>query len=305
MKINNTTKLLGILVVLVLVYLAINFTGQKDRSKSYRDVLVEIDTAKVTQIEIIAPDETTTVKKSGKNSWNVETSVGQKPATSSSVKNLFNTLMDIKPSRLVARGESKWNDYSVDTTGTRVKIIEGKKTTLDLVVGRFGVEGQRRYLTHVRLFEDKDVYAANDFMGISMASSSDDFRNGDLLRLRKDSLTSIAFNYDQSAFTLLKNADIWTSTAFQVDSAAVAKYINGLGFVTSKKFATEESSDISPIASVTYSFSNADDITIKAFRSENDNWILKSSINPDETFIDGNAEKKIFVTDQELIGSES
>ena len=48
----STTKLIGVLVLLVGAYFAIDFLGGGQKSKSLRSVLVELDTAQVTQLTV-------------------------------------------------------------------------------------------------------------------------------------------------------------------------------------------------------------------------------------------------------------
>ncbi len=289
---NNTVKLLGVLAVLVVVYLIMTFTGDKSRSKSFRTELVAIDTAEVTRIVVDSPTESTEVTKED-DGWRVLLADGtKKTAVTSAVRNLLTSLESIKPTRIVARTENKWKDYSVDSTGTRVKVYEGTKQSLDLIIGRFGVENQRQFYTHVRLAEENDVYIANDFMGISIAKSANDFRDRNILRLKLDSLTQIAFNYPDSAFTLYKEGSKWAAVEFEADSANVASYLQGLSFVSSKNFA-DGSGFGTPELNVTFGFSNQPEIQISAFRKEGD-WVLYSSENKDEYFIDATIFEKIF-----------
>lgn len=289
---NKNVRLLGILGLLVIVYLVTTFTGDKSRSKSFRTELVTIDTAKVTQVIVESPTETTEVNKVGPSAWNVALTNGTKPARTSVVSNLFTSLEGIKPSRLVARSSDKWKDYAVDSTGTRVKIYEGSKLSLDLIIGRFGVEGQRNFHTYVRLAEDDDVYLAKDFMGISLAKSANDFRNSDILRLTRDSLVQVSFNYPDSAFSLINIGNNWVSDQFQADSTKVAQYISGLSFVTSKNFVDGEGLS-TPALNVTFGFSNQPEIQISAYQ-KGEGWVLQSSENNSEYFDDLAAFDKIF-----------
>ena len=85
---------------------------------------------------------------------------------------MLSTLTTIEPSRIASRSDSKWKDYAVDSAGTRVKVYQGSELVTDIVLGRFGVEGQRSFYTYVRLSEDEDTYVANDFMKMSISTFS-------------------------------------------------------------------------------------------------------------------------------------
>lgn len=295
---NNTVKLLGVLAALVVVYLIMTFTGDKSRSKSFRTELVAIDTANVTRIVVSSTTEVTEVTKEN-DAWSVTLSDGSdKPAVASVVTNLLSSLESIKPTRIVARSEDKWKDYSVDSTGTRIKVYEGTKNTLDIIIGRFGVENQRQFYTHVRLADENDVYIANDFMGISVAKSANEFRNSNLLRLAQDSPTQIAFNYPDSAFTLYKEDNRWASDQFETDSTNIAGYLQGLSYLNSKSFVDDDGLG-TPDLNVTFSFNNQPEVQISAFRKDG-NWILQSSENTEEFFKDLAIFEKVFKGQRDL-----
>ena len=300
MKKKNTIKLLGVLGALVVIYLIVIFTGGKGRSDSFRSVLVELDTAKISRVVISSPQATTEVTKTG-STWKVKVDDREKAAVAAVMDNLFSTLETAKPSRLVARSSDQWKDYTVDSAGTRYQIFEGNSKRLDLIIGRFGVEGQRNFHTYVRLFDDDDVYLSENFMGISLPKNQEDFRNGDVLRLKKDSLNQITFNYPDSAFTVYNQGNQWASPAFSVDSASIAKYIQTLGFVTSKSFVEGEELT-TPDINITFGFSNQPEIQVSAYRRQNA-WIIQSSENTDEFFTDSDVWSKLFVGPSQLVGS--
>ncbi len=302
MKGNTTIKLLAALGILVVVYLVMTLTKGDDRSKSFRSVLVEIDTAQVTRIEVVNAGSETVVTKKGADTWEVGVEDGTKPARTSAVKNLLTTIEGAVPSRLVSRSRDRWKDYAVDSTGTRVKVFEGNDMTLDLVIGRFGVEGQQQFHTFVRLAEDDDVYQADNFMGISIAKAPEDFRNSDVLRLRRDSLVEVSFNYIDSAFSLYKEGDNWKSSTIAADSASVASYLQGLSFVTSRNFAEGDGLG-TPTLNVTFGFTDSPEIQLSAYQRA-DGWILQSTENTDEYFEDEEVFEKIFQGPSQLAAGQ-
>ena len=240
MKKNTTVRLLGILALLVVLYILIQFLGNNKRSASFREELVEIDTAKVTSISIIGEDTLSLTQED--NQWMVTLASGKKvKAEETDVNNMINNLLTIKPARVAAKNEDKWKDYAVDSAGTRVIVKEGQKETLDMVIGRFGMEGQRKFFTYVRLFDEPEVYVANDFMGMSISTDPSAFRNNDLLNLNKDSLTAINFNYPDSAFSLEKSiSGKWVIDGQEADSASMAKYLNQIRYLSSRDFVDDD-----------------------------------------------------------------
>ena len=199
----SSIKMIGILAVLVLVYLGFEFFGGKSRSKSFKTELVEIDTAKVSKLIIESRGESLELIKEN-NAWKVSVGDGKyAEAQKSNVKSTLNSLLTIKPSRIVAKDSEKWKDYQVDSAGTRVQVFEGSKNTLDLVIGRFGFnqqamqqqqmmggQGMQQFFSYIRLQNEEEVYVADNFMGMSINSDASGYRNKQLLSLTTDDISS-------------------------------------------------------------------------------------------------------------------
>ena len=288
----NTSRLLIILVVLIGAFVIIRMTRQTSRSKSFKSELVNFETGQADRVEIISPGVRTVLTRSDGN-WQVATDQGIRPAMTGAVTSMLATLNTIKPSRLAARHESKWKDFSVDSTGNRVIVYDGDDKLTDIVLGRFGVEGQRSFYTYVRLSGDEDVYVVDNFMKMSISTRPDDYRDHVLARVGRDSLTTIALNYPDSSLILSLEGDQWVKDAGPADSTAVADYIRSLSILTSKNF-VESAPDRSPDINVTYGFSNGAEIQISAYQDDA-GWILTSSTNPLEAWKDSTVFDKVFV----------
>ncbi len=250
----STTTLLVILGVLVLVYLGVEFFVKKERSSSFRAELVEVDTSKISGINIYGND-TLNLQRSDAGLWQVENANGKMvEAQSSSVQNLLNTLMSIKPSRIATNDKAKWSEYSVDTAGTRVIVHEGKKKTLDLIVGRFGFDqdamqqqqmqmggrGMQQFYTYVRLNDEDEVYVADQFMGMSLSSDATSYRNTLVWQLTTDSISSIQFEYPaDSGFVLQRTNELWQVNGAEADSANVMEYLNKIRNLNASEFADD------------------------------------------------------------------
>ncbi len=278
LSLKNLLIILGALLVL---YFGVQFTKSDGRSKSLRSELVEIDTAKATMVEISGPKGDVKLTKNNEG-WAVTLSGGEKATKENVVKSLLQTLNTIEPSRLASRKKEAWRDYEVDSTGTRVKVYNGDKVATDIVLGRFGVEGQQSFYSFVRLFEDENVYVANGFMKMSIYETANDYRDNSVLRLKKDSLTQISFTYPEGSFALVNN-DGWFLGNQKADSASVAGFFQGLNYTTSKEFYEDEV--VNYTHSVVFSFSNAADIIIEGMKG-NGTAIVKSSENGNEIFND-------------------
>lgn len=301
MKKLSNIKLVGVLAGLCVIYFVVDFTGSKSKSKSLRTELVTIDTAKVTKIQVEAPgDKKVQLDKVG-GEWELTLDNGKTVVAShSAVDNALYALISIKPSRIATKSETKWKDYQVDSAGTRVKVYEGNTNTLDLVIGRFGMEGQRAYHTFVRLIEDTEVYVAKDFMGFSVSPDPSSYRDQVLSRIKKDSVAAITFNYpSDSSFKLEKSIDRWLVNGEPADSAAVAKYLGGLGYVSGKEFMNDENQLMVPLMSAAVDMNDGQTIIFDAYQRENQ-WVFHSSDNENGYFTDETIGEKVFVGRSEL-----
>lgn len=296
----NTPRLLILLVLLVAAFIAAKYTSNKDRSKSMRSELVSFEIDKVTEAIIQAPDGELILRKTDSD-WTVTEDGVSRKAVKLTVEAMFNTLKTIKPGRLVARSENKWGDYSVDSTGTRVQLKAGNKNLLDITLGRFGVEGQRSFHTFVRLTDEDDVYTANDFMKMSVYENSEDYRNSQVITINKDSLESIAFNYPDSSFTLSKMAGKWYVDEVQADSVKTAEYLRNLSFVNSRNFTDDLF--IGASHNVQFNFSNQSVVDAEATQTEG-NWLIRTTENKDEQFMDMSVFEKIFVGKKRFMSEE-
>ena len=282
-------NLLIIFGVVVVGFFAVHLTKREGRSKSLRSELVALDFERVSKIEISGPKGEVTLTKSD-TSWIVKLPTGEKETRKDAVKSMVEMLNTIKPDRLASRKKDKWKDYEVDSTGTRVQVYNGSDMVTDIVLGRFGVAGQRDFYSFVRLFEEENVYVANGFMKMSISETANDFRDNILLRLKKDSLTQISFSYPEGAFSLQKGEN-WLLGNEPADSAGVASFLQGLNYLTSKEFYEAIPANYSH--SVTFSFTNSEDIVLEG-TNENDASIVRSSENSIEIFDDSTLWEKIF-----------
>ncbi|MFC2124708.1 DUF4340 domain-containing protein [Bacteroidota bacterium] len=297
-------KLLGILAILVLVFFGLKYFKQTSRSSSFRETLVDIDTAKVTALTIEKSGNTIDVTKS-QNGWEVTIEGGKKvEATKSSVNSALASLMTIVPSRIATKDPEKWRDYQVDSAGTRIKISEGSKNTLDLIIGRFGVHGRQQFHTFVRIFDENEVYAADNFMGISFPSNADGFRNSRFLQIETDSINQVVFNYPvDSSFILSKQGENWMIGQQPADSAQVAGFISDLRYASNRNFVDDVDPAvlISPTLQVDINLKGGEDVSVKAYSHPAYGYIFHSGSNPKNYFSDDALLGKIFRSSGSLI----
>ena len=128
-NLSNLT-LIGILVLLAIGYFTISYLNKSSRSGSFNADIINIDTAKVTALQITGGKDSVYLLKENKD-WKLRLASGKiVDAEDQSVRNSLGSLLTIAPSRIATRDQEKWKEYQVDTAGTRVKVFEGDKSKL-------------------------------------------------------------------------------------------------------------------------------------------------------------------------------
>jgi len=297
-KVNN--KLLGFLFALLLLVVVVVFLFEGGKNeRTFREVLVDFDTSAVTEILIYPKSKNHREVKLFKeaNEWNVALQNGKTAGvTSQRVTDVFTQLLVIKPKRLAARSEDKWNEFQVDTTGSRVKIMEGTENTLHLVIGRFSFQQPRTMNSFVRLYNDVDVYEVDGFLDMIFNQDESAFRDGSILNDDFNSWQQLQFDYPaDSSFILIKKANKWFVNSYEADSSKVINYLRGLSRLTNTSFIDDVSTNLSsPTFTLNITDADLNFSTIKGFVTPT-GYLVHSSENP-ETYFDGNSVgKTIFV----------
>lgn len=290
--INN--KILGIIfgVLLITGLFLFLFDGGKNE-RTFREVLVDIDTSKVTEILIYPKSQNHKEVKLYKENdeWRVTLpSGGNAKVLNDRISNLFVQLIAIKPKRLAARDESKWNELQVDSTGSRVKIFEGSKQTLDLVVGRFSFQQPRTMNTFVRLFNDKDVYEVDGFLDMMFNQGANIFRDGTVIKSDSKNWQQLQFVYPaDSSFHLVNSNNGWVINGITTDSMKTANYLSRLANLSNSNFVDDVKVDptASPAFSLNITTKDLQFIEIKGFK-DSTSFLIHSSQNP-EAWFDGSS----------------
>ncbi|MCU0364578.1 MAG: DUF4340 domain-containing protein [Ignavibacteriaceae bacterium] len=298
-KVNN--KILGIIfgiLVLIGLFLFVFDGGKTERT--FREVLVDIDTIKVTEILIYPKSQNHKEVKlyKEKEGWRVILPSGvSSKVLNDRINNLFAQLMAIKPKRLAARDESKWNELQVDSTGSRVKVFEGSKLALDLVIGRFSFQQPRTMNTFVRLYNDKDVYEVDGFLDMTFNQGANIFRDGTVIKSDYNNWQQLQFTYPaDSSFKLVKSANNWLLNGKLTDSLNTVNYLNRLANLSNNSFV--DNVKIEPSSIPTYSLnittSDLKFIEIKGYLDSTSS-IIHSSQNPEAWFDGSSLSNTIFV----------
>jgi hypothetical protein len=291
-QVSNKVLVIIFLILLLSAAFVFFIDGGKNE-RTFRDVLVNIDTSAVTEILIYPKSQNHNEVKlfKDKEDWKVSLT-GNKTAIVSDkrITDVFNQLLAIKPQRLAAKGEDKWIEFQVDSTGSRVIVKQGDKVVLDLIIGRFSFQQPRSMSTYVRLSNDADVYVVDGFLDMTFNQGANIFRDAAIINDDFNNWNQLQFIYpSDSSFTVSRTGNSWFINGIKTDSLKTANYLTRLSRLTDTKF-IDDFSPVNPAAPA-YKLS----ITTKDFHfieingyKESDRYVISSSQNP-EAYFDGNS----------------
>jgi len=294
---NKSLGIIFILLLLIVVVLYVTNAGKKERS--FRDVLVDIDSSAVTKIEITSKANNFKPFSIFKDNegWHVKLKNGKIASiTNEKIRNTFKELMAIKPKRLAARGESKWSEFQVDSSGTRVQVFEGDNKTLDIVIGRFSYQPQPRSVsTYVRLTNDNDVYVIDGFLSLTFNQGPNSFRDSRIITGNFKKWNKLQFNYPaDSSFTLVKENDKWSINGVKTDSVKTVNYLRRLSSFSRNNFADDANIGNSPTYKLTIEGEKTNPIIVAAY-VDTSSYVIISNLNAGTKFNGKTFGKNIFV----------
>ena len=299
-----SSKTLTIIFVVLLIFAAIYiYYDSSHEERSFKNDIVNIDTAKVTSISIY-PKATNhkevKIFKEGKN-WQVQLANNNSVhAEDSKIINLLNQLSEIKANSVAAQDESKWSEFKVDSSGTRVKVFEGNNNSLDITLGKFSYQQQPRSMTtFVRVKGDKNVYEVNGFLEFSFNQKPDYFRNNTIVNDDDSHWNRLTFTYPDSSYQMTKDTtNHWVINKITVDSSKAVNFLRTLSHLSGTDFVDNPDQSLLNRAAHTLTIGSSalGAITISAY-TDSTNYLIHSSQNPDAYF-NGKTNKlweKIFV----------
>ncbi|MBU0560837.1 MAG: DUF4340 domain-containing protein [Bacteroidetes bacterium] len=304
---NNLSnkKLAVIFGVLVVIAAVFYFTDEKNE-RTFRQELVDIDTTEITEILIYPKSQNHAEIKIFKenDSWKTTLTNGKVVSVpDSKADNLINQILSIKPKRLAARGSQKWTEFEVDSTATRVKIIEDGKETLNILLGKFAFQQPRSMSTYVRLNNDSDVYEVDGFLSATFNQGISSFRDNSIITGDYKNWNRISFNYPaDSSYQLVKLNDIWFANDEPTDSVETAKYLSQLQRLTSSYFTDDVDAAIVPTHKLTVETESGEILEVKGFQ-QIEHFPITSNLNPDSYFegTQNNLGKKAFIGYKQLL----
>jgi hypothetical protein len=320
----NVKTLVVILIILAAIYTIAEIAGSRDRS--FRNVIVEVDTADVESIYIRPAGAASPVilNRTAAGAWEVSGQGNSYPADMGMVKNILSQFTLMKPERIAATTEKKWTEYELnDSLGTRVTLKGSGEDLADLMIGKFSdtqppqtqaqqnpYQQQRGKMTSfVRLTDETPVYAVEGFLKMAYQDQVDAYRDKSLVKVTPADISSLNYTFPDRVINLEKTDGRWMMNGQPADSAAMVKYLNKLSRLTSSAFVDPSVVKTgSATQRISIEGSNFAPVTLEAWPVADTaiGYVVTSSANPGAEFDGSNARlfETIFVGEPVFLGGE-
>lgn len=288
---KNRNLLLGLLLLLLAGFYFLTLrSDNKKGERNFKKDLVAIDTSRVNQIliypETSAGEEIILERQS--NLWKVAIADGKyADIDPASIAKVLRDLNNVDSKRLVTRSEEKYEDYQVNDSGTKVVAKDGAKTLIEMIIGKFEIDPRSiqgansatggmnpKFTSYMRLVGEKEVYAVAGFLEGSFNQNRDAYRVKDIWKGNPSEISSIHFNYPDSAFQLIKNANQWMIGNTVADSTEVAKYIS---VIPAQKGGAIMKDPGKAFGTIDYNFADGTKLTYTGHKNEKGLYSLSSS----------------------------
>jgi hypothetical protein len=133
--------------------------------------------------------------------------------------------------------------------------------------------------TYVRLEGEDEVYTVDGFLESSFNRPFNDWRDKSLLRIKRDAIAKVSFNYPDSGFLVEKRDKKWWIENQLADSVKVKQYLNQLELKNAATFADDFSPSGQPNISLNIDGETGPLATLQAWKRTTD-WVVTSTQQP-------------------------
>ncbi len=303
-KKRNSKILFFVFALLLVVVITMQISKNKKGERSFKKVLVEIDSAQVSKIKILTMYETKgSVELKNENSqWKVVDKNATYNADARQIAAMLSELVLMKPTRIAATNKEKWKEFELDdSTANHVQVYNKDGIVADFYVGKFTYKQKPstspyqqqpnwQISSFVRLAESPEVYAVEGFLRMIFNPDPNSYRDKAIISQTKDDWTKLVYKTPEYSYSLEKQGNNWLLGETVADSAKVANYFNRLNGLTGNNFVENNSFNLPAASSYSLRIEGnniAEPIEIQVFPADSImKNVITSSINKGSLFQD-------------------
>ncbi len=300
-KKNKNGIYLIALVVLIGIYLLVKYVINTAPDSNFDLGALSVDTAKITAITIKQPKDKDPLKLTKSNGeWQVQQAGKTAPADENTIKGIYSVLAEMKIQNVAATEPEKWKEFQLtDSLATEVQLFDQAGQMLkDFYLGKFTYKQNNAYggmygnnvsgLTYVRLANRNESFIVKGFLPMSFNRDFNNFRNQTIVRLDKNAVESLSFEYPADTGFVVSKTDSALWIINQKDTADLVKvnqYLGMLSWMRNIHF----DDNFTPVQEAVYTFQysgkNIQPVTVRVYQKDSVNYIINSSQNPKAFFV--------------------
>ncbi len=290
-KLSNKILIITLVVLIGIFVLSRIFRSPSLESNLRKD-LVQVDTSQVTEVRIQPAKEPTKELKLIKkgNKWRIIGDAREADAEAGTVESMLGVIKKLEAQRMVTRKKDKWETFEVGEASSRVMVFAGGDKQADFRVGKTGFnQGQGGGLsgayTYVRLTNEDEVYSSEGFIGSHFNRTFTEWRNKAFLKITRDDVTKIQFNYPDSSFVLEKRDSVWFAGDALANESKVTQYFSKIRFKNVSDF---EDGFVQPgksLLTLQIHGNGGPIATAQAWKKNEDEWVLTSTLQDGVYFL--------------------
>ncbi|MBI4429363.1 MAG: DUF4340 domain-containing protein [Ignavibacteriales bacterium] len=229
---KQNTILIGVLALLLVVaYVVLQKPGEQSLSEEGTGKLVEVDSLKVDRIEIKSPTLDVALEKKGAE-WFVQRPLVYR-ADQNTVANALHQAGNLEVKSIVSSNPEKHSMFTVDSTGTMVRIYEAGNERAGFIVGKPSSSFSD---TYVRKMNSNDVALAGGGFGYIFNRALREWREKNIATMAQENIKEVKFQYGDTTFTLAFKDSVWMIGRDSADNSSVQNILRNLSTVTADDF---------------------------------------------------------------------
>lgn len=211
-----------VLLVIVAVVVMQN-PGELSIAPGEGEQLLAIDSALINVVEIISPVQRLTLLKEGAV-WHLQDPIAYR-ADQGLVTSLIGQLKSLRSSGVISANPDKQGLFQVDSTGILVALRSSSPEEISLVIGKMGTSYSE---TYVRLAGSDEVHLVNAPLRSVVERDINDWRDKGILKVSRESIRDVRFQYGDTTFTLAFQDSLWTVGGMPADDGAINSLITSM-----------------------------------------------------------------------------
>lgn len=299
MKRKSNTILLAILAALLILFVATRIFRTPARMTNLDVGYFAIDTALIHTVKLKRPDKPELKLIKTDSNWIVSENDRLASVGKRAIGDLMSTLLGMKPERVVSRSQDKWESYEVtDSASIHLTAYDSdEEPVIDWFIGKESAGN-----TYLRATDASEVYAMTGMLRSRVDDDFNQWRDKRFLRIVPEKTIKVTFQYPaDSGFTITRNGGPWMLDQQKADSSSVVRYLTKLSNRNLNDFA-EEIPSTDPDITITFESDSGHPAVVSAWRSNDDSWIFRSSLQKDAYFLDSRIDDDLFAWRRKLLG---